>query len=234
MKRVAIVQSNYIPWKGYFDLIRRVDEFVLLDEVQFTRRDWRNRNRIKTASGLHWLTIPVESKGRYRQKVSETRISDSSWADRHWRSILHAYAKAARFDDFGPAIRNLYREAAAIERLSDVNRLFLEHLCALLDVETAITRSTDYALTEGASERLVAICAQAGAEVYLSGPSARAYLDLDLFAEKGIRVEWMDYSSYPEYPQLHGPFEHAVSILDLLLNTGRAAATFLERENQPI
>ena len=104
MKKVAIVQSNYVPWKGYFDLIGMVDEFVLLDEVQFTRRDWRNRNKIKTPQGLTWLTIPVVSKGKYEQKISETRISDPGWCEKHWRTLQQNYRKAAGYEEVADTI----------------------------------------------------------------------------------------------------------------------------------
>jgi hypothetical protein len=97
MKRVAIVQSSYIPWKGYFDLIRAVDEFVLYDDVQFTKRDWRSRNRIKSAHGLLWLSVPVSVKGRFKQRICDTEISERGWGEKHWRAIRHAYARAPNF-----------------------------------------------------------------------------------------------------------------------------------------
>src|SRR5712692_7324529 len=123
-KRVAIVQSNYIPWKGYFDIINQVDEFILYDDRQYTRRDWRNRNLIKTPNGLLWLTIPVRVKGRYEQRIDETTISDPEWAQRHWKSISHTYTSAPYFDHLRDDFAALY--AASIEEhLSAVNRRFL-------------------------------------------------------------------------------------------------------------
>ncbi len=221
-KRIAAVQSSYIPWKGYFDIIRRVDEFILLDDVQFTRRDWRNRNRIKTPGGLSWLTIPVESKGRFRQTIAETRIGDAGWRRRPWDTLRHAYGRAPCFRDFADDIEALY-EAAEDELLSAVNHRFLSGLCALLGIDTPLTWSMDYETAGSSTERLVSLCTAAGATEYLSGPSARAYLDESLFAEAGVNVVWMEYDGYPEYPQLHPPFEHGVTVLDLLFHTGPEA-----------
>ena len=227
-RTVAIVQSNYVPWKGYFDLVGRADELVLLDHVQYTRRDWRNRNRIKTAQGVQWLTIPVRVGGRYLQRIDETEIEDPAWADRHWRTIEQAYARAGRFAEHAPALERLYRETD--ERLlSRVNHRFLTAICGLLGIETTISRSTEYEIVGTKTDTLLALCEQAGASVYLSGPAARAYLDESRFADAGIAVEWMDYTGYREYPQLHPPFVHEVSVVDLLLNAGTDAAEYLAR-----
>jgi WbqC-like protein family len=226
-KRVAIVQSCYIPWKGYFDLINLVDEFILYDDRQYTRRDWRNRNRIKTPQGTQWLTIPVEVKGRYEQRIDETRISDPDWAELHWKTLMHNYAAAPFFDDYRDRLEGLYRRADD-PLLSAVNRLFLDELSAILGIETRLAWSTDYAAEGAKTERLVSLCRAAGATHYLSGPSAREYMDEGLFSEAGIELEYMDYAGYPEYPQLHPPFDHAVTILDLILNTGPDAPRFMK------
>ena len=219
-KRVAIVQSNYLPWKGYFDLIHSVDEFVLLDEVQYTRRDWRNRNRIKTHNGTTWLTIPVEVKGKYRQRIDETRIADRGWASKHWRTLAHSYAAAPFFSIYEEQFKAIYEECADLELLSAVNRRFIELVCRLLGIETHLSWSTDYSARPGRSERLLDICLQASANVYVSGPAARDYLDERLFAEADVEVAWMSYDGYPEYPQSHPPFEHGVSCVDLLFAVG--------------
>jgi len=226
MKKVGIVQSSYLPWKGYFDLLDRVDEFILLDDVQFTRRDWRNRNRIKTADGTLWLTIPVRAKGRFEQLVRETEVSDPDWPRRHWESIRQWYARAPFFGEYRERFEELFLGCDET-LLSEVNRRFLEAIAGVLGCETTISSSADYDLVPGKTERLVGLCRQAGATSYLSGPSARAYLDEALFAEAGIAVEWMDYSNYPEYRQLFPPFEHAVSIIDLLFNEGPEAPRYM-------
>ena len=221
-KRIAIVQSNYIPWKGYFDVIGSVDEFVLLDDAQFTRRDWRNRNRIKTADGLRWLTVPVEMKGKYDQAIKDTHISDASWREKHWKSLHHAYSRARCFSRFAARIEEVYQDASD-ELLSQINHRFLTAICGILGIDTKITWSMDYRSAGNKSERLLHICEQAGATEYLSGPTARGYLDTSLFEEAGIDVIWMDYDGYPEYDQLYPPFEHHVTVLDLIFHTGTRA-----------
>lgn len=228
MKRVAAIQSSYIPWRGYFDVIGLVDEFILLDEVQYTKRDWRNRNRVKTAQGPIWLTVPVQVKGRYHQRIDEVRIADPGWAERHWQTLRQAYASAPAFDSVADQIASLYEDAAGLERLSDANRSLLEGLCPMLGIETRLSWSTDYSSAGSKTERLVTICEQAKADEYVSGPAARAYLDEDEFASRGIAVRWMDYEGYPEYPQVHPPFEPAVSIVDLLFNAGHDAPGYMK------
>jgi hypothetical protein len=226
MKKVAIVQSSYIPWKGYFDLIHAVDEFILLDSVQFTRRDWRNRNLIKSARGLRWLTIPVASKGKYLQRIDQTRVAGSGWARSHWAAIAQSYRDARYFRAYAGRIEALY--ATMKEPLiSRINHAFLVELCDLLGIRTRIRRDTDYHLREGRTERLVALCRAAGADAYLSGPSARAYLDAEQFERAGIALEYMDYAGYPAYPQLHPPFEHGVSVIDLLFHAGPQAPSYI-------
>jgi WbqC-like protein len=222
-RKAAIVQSNYIPWKGYFDVINEVDEFVFLDEVQYTRRDWRNRNRVKVNGTVQWLTIPVEVKGRYHQRIDETRIADGSWAESHLSTLVHAYRRAPHFDETAALLEPLYRRHADTELLTDVNTSFVAAICAQLGIGTRLSRSTEYPTADEPSQRLLDLCRALGADEYLSGPAARDYLDVDLFATAGVRVLWADYSGYPEYPQLGGEFEHGVSIVDLLFNTGPAA-----------
>jgi hypothetical protein len=226
-KKVAIVQSNYIPWKGYFDMINLVDEFILYDDVQYTRRDWRNRNLIRTATGLQWLTIPVDVKGKYFQKIKDTKISDLHWPKKHWAAITHNYSKADQFAEYKDCFEHLYLSNQ--ERfLSDINYKFLVAICELLGIKTRISWSMNYNSTDGKTERLVDLCKQAGATDYLSGPAARHYLDEQLFAREGIALRYMDYSGYPEYTQQSLPFEHRVSIIDLLFNKGREATRYMK------
>lgn len=231
-KRVGIIQSNYIPWKGYFDFIAGVDEFVLFDDVQYTRRDWRNRNKIKTADGLRWLTIPVDVSGKYTQAINETRVADSNWAADHLATLRHAYARAAHAKDQWPWIEALYERAATLPLLTDVNELFLRAIAERLGITTKMSRSTDYPAQAGKNERLLAICEQIGATTYLSGPAAAGYLDVDLWREHGVGVEFKTYDGYREYPQLHGPFEHGVTILDLFFNLGEGASAYF-RQGMP-
>jgi hypothetical protein len=229
MKRVGMIQSSYIPWKGFFDLIDRCDEFLLLDEVQYTRRDWRNRNRIKTATGTRWLTIPVVVKGRYHQRIDEVEIDGGGWADKHLRTIAQEYAGAAHAEEGLGWIRDLYARAGELSMLTEVNELFLTEICARLGIETTLRRSTEYRSSGESTERLATLCEAAGATEYLSGPAARDYLDEGRFERAGIAVSYMDYGGYPEYPQPHPPFEHAVTILDPILALGDEAADYVLR-----
>ncbi|MEZ5739285.1 MAG: WbqC family protein [Burkholderiaceae bacterium] len=222
MKRVAIVQSNYIPWKGYFDLLASVDEFILYDDMQYTRRDWRNRNKIKTPAGLQWLTVPVQAKGRYLQAIRDTEIDGTEWARSHWKSIEQNYRRAPHFATVAQWLEPLY-QGAQPATISQLNQRFIEAICAFLNIDTRVTHSWDYAPAAGKSERLADLCRQAGGTEYVSGPAARAYLDETPFRKHGIEVSWFDYAGYPEYPQLWGSFEHGVSIIDLLCNCGEAA-----------
>jgi len=224
---MAITQSNYIPWKGYFDMIHSVDELVLYDDVQFTRADWRNRNRIKTRDGLKWLTVPVEVKGKFLQKIKDTRISDQRWSRKHWQTIRHSYSKAPCFKEYQDVFEELYLGMDE-EFLSGVNFRFLEAINRVLGIGTRISWSSDYKLPEGKNERLISICREAGANRLLSGPAARVYLDESLFRQEGIEVEWMDYSGYPEYRQMFPPFEHGVTILDLIFNEGSNTKTYMK------
>lgn len=225
-KKIAILQSNYIPWKGYFDLINMVDEFILYDDVQYTRRDWRNRNIIKTPTGPFWLTIPVEVKGKYYQNIKDTLISDHEWNRKHWKTIVSNYTKAPHFKDYCSLFEDLYLGSGE-SYLSQVNYRFLTAICQLLGIKTKISWSMDYRLREGQTERLIDLCKQAGATEYISGPAAKNYIDENLFKAEGISLRYIDYSGYPEYPQLYPPFEHRVSIIDLIFNTGSDAKKYM-------
>ena len=229
-RRVAIVQSNYIPWRGYFELMSHVDAFVLLDDVQYTRRDWRNRNRIKTSDGLRWLSIPVQTKGSFDQRIDQTRIADPAWRRSHWSAIEQAYRRAPHFDAIAVILAPLYEEVDA-ELLSDVNLAFLECARRLLGIDTPLSYSSEYGTTGERNRRLLDICHATGATEYVSGPLARDYLDVGLFAREGVAVRWFDYSGLRPYAQLHGDFEPSVSIVDLLFCQGDASRDFLRRRS---
>ncbi len=236
-KSVVITQSNYLPWRGYFDLLGQAEEVILLDSVQYTRRDWRNRNIIKTANGPAWLTIPVEVSGRYNQAIDETRLAaGSGWAKQHRRSIEHAYRRAACYASEAPFLFDLLDRVADEERLSAVNEVTLRALCGRLGLTTAIRHCVDL-IDRGAmaamdpTARLLALCSAAGATRYISGPSARAYLDPDLFAAAGIEVSWVSYEGYPAYRQVGDTFEPKVSVIDLLLNMGDEGAALLRTDH---
>lgn len=226
-RRVAIVQSCYIPWKGYFDLIGSVDEFILYDDMQYTRRDWRNRNQIKTPQGLQWLTVPVKVKGRYFQTIRETEIDGQGWRADHWKALLQNYRRAPHFERIAAVLEPYYLHHE-YTHLSELNYALTKAICALLGIETTLKWSWDYALADGKTERLVDLCRQANASMYLSGPAARDYIEADQFAQAGIELEYFDYSDYPTYPQLWGEFQHGVSVLDLLFNCGNDASRHMK------
>lgn len=227
MKKIAILQSNYIPWKGYFDLIAAVDEFIIYDEMQYTKNDWRNRNKIKTANGLEWITIPVRVES-LSQRICDTQVFDKKWAKKHKATLQTNYAKARCFNEVKDFVFELYEQAEGRASLSEINYIFIKGICDFLGIETKISYSSDYDLGIGKSERLVNLCKQSNASVYLSGPSAKDYIDNDLFELNNITLEWMDYSGYKVYDQLFLPFEHGVSILDLIFNVGSDSKNFLK------
>jgi hypothetical protein len=228
VKTVSIIQSNYIPWKGYFDIIGLSDEFIILDTVQFTKNDWRNRNRIKVAAGAPWLTIPVRTGGRFGQTIAETEIADPAWARRHWAKLAATYDGLPGFERYAADIQRLYEVAEGQTRLSAVNRIFLEGLCRLLGIRTPIRDAAQLPDAPEKSRRVAALCQAAGAGRYLSGPAARAYLDESVFAERGIEVTYMDYGGYPAYAQINPPFDHGVSILDMLFCVGEATPNLMK------
>lgn len=231
-KRVAILQSNYIPWKGYFDLINMADVFIFYDHAQFTRNDWRNRNRIQGLNGPQWITIPVETTGKFLQPINETNVKGTHWRKKHWRTIEYSYAKAPHFSTYGRYFKPLYVDDQ--ERLlSQINYRFIKLICELIGIQTPFCWSTDFELVEGKTERIVSLCQQVGATEYLTGPAAKAYLNEELFAQAGISIHYMDYSGYPPYPQQYTPFVHEVSIIDLLFNVGENTPQYMKSFRQP-
>ncbi len=224
-KRIAILQPAYIPWKGYFDLIRMVDEFIFLEEVQYTT-DWKNRNLIKSPEGLKWLTIPVRRSG-LADKISDIKVAHESWRRKHWLSFEHNYSKAPHFEDNRRWLQDLYLHSDEVS-LHKIDAFFIEAINQKLGISTPLTWSSIYEPQGTRAERVLDICKKAGAAVYLSGPAAKAYLDETLFQAEGISVEWMNYKGYPEYHQLYPPFEHGVTILDLLLNEGPNTVNYMK------
>ena len=225
-KSVAILQSNYIPWKGYFDMIAAVDEFILYDDMQYTKNDWRNRTQIKTPQGVQWLTVPVRSKGRFGQTIRETEIDGTQWAKDHWKALSQNYRRAPCFNEIAAWLEPLYL-ADPPTHLSQLNCRFIAAICAYLGIKTIISNSWDYPLSEGKSERVADLCASAGGGEYVSGPAARDYIEEAVFAERGIKLTWFDYVGYPDYPQLWGQFAHGVTVLDLLFNCGKDAHRYM-------
>jgi hypothetical protein len=224
-KRVAIVQSNYIPWKGYFDLIAAVDEFIFYDDRQYTRGDWRNRNQIKTPQGVQWLTVPVKKKGNYHQEIRHIAIEGTDWINHHLEILRRTYGRAPFLKEVMSFLEPIYKECHPT--LSDLNHALIHVICQYLNIPTRFTCSWDYVAEGEKTERLIDLCRQAGATEYLSGPLAKNYLDAQGFNAENIQITWFDYEGYPSYPQLWGDFVHEVSILDLLFNCGKEASRYM-------
>ena len=207
-------------------MIAAVDEFILYDDMQFTRRDWRNRNQIKTPQGVQWLTVPVKVKSKYHQKIKDTEIKDSDWAVAHWKTLMQNYRRARYYKEIAVWLEPLYL-AKPYTHISPLNRRFIEAICKFLGIRTVISNSWDYILLDGKTERLADLCAQAGGTEYISGLAARVYIEENVFTDRDIKLTWFEYPRYPEYPQLWGEFTHGVTILDLLFNCGKDAPRYM-------
>jgi hypothetical protein len=225
--RVAVLQSSYIPWKGYFDIIAAVDTFVIYDEVQFTSQDWRSRNRIKTQHGLQWLSIPVGN--HISRRIDETVVADGRWTRKHLATLRQSMAAAPYATDVFSVLAPVYEELAHERYLSRINVRLIEAITTVLGIDTNIISSSDvpYDRAGDPTQRLVSMCESLEAATYISGPSAAAYMDTQRFTEAGIDLVYTNYAGYLEYPQLHGTFEHAVTVVDLLANMGSQARGFL-------
>lgn len=220
-----MIQSNYLPWKGYFDIIAAADAFVLYDTVQYTRHDWRNRNRVKTREGLKWLTVPVRH-APLGSAINTIEIDEHAWLDRHKALLRQSYGRTTGFEW---AIETLFGLADLPDmRLSTLNERLIRSICKALGITTSIHRSEALPHGGSATQKILDICQALGATRYLSGPAAKDYLDASLFDAAGIGLEWFDYSGYRTYEQPWGPFEHQVSIVDLLCCCGPDAPGFMK------
>lgn len=217
MKSVAVIQSNYIPWKGYFDIIHDADLFVFYDDVQYTKNDWRNRNKIKGPNGAFWLTIPVP-KNSVNLRIEEVATLNSGWQKKHFKSICECYSTAPFFYRYIETFEEIYM-GKTDRLLSEINQSFIRAISRLLGLRTQFVSSSDFALEGQKTDRLIGLLRQTGAGQYICGPSAKAYIEENKFAEAGIDLIYKRYD-YPEYSQLWGEFVHAVSILDMLFNAG--------------
>lgn len=225
-KTIAIVQPFYFPWKGYFDLIARVDEFLLFDDVQYPKRSWVNRNLIKGPDGIQRITIPVSTKGKFNQLILETEVCEK-WADKHLKQILRCYKRAPFFNEFSGTLGDALRECDKMDRIVDINEHLIRIGCKALGLETKIGRTSAFGVAGAKTDRLLNICLATKADVYISGPTAKSYLEEDKFKKAGIQVNWMSYDGYKKYNQLYGEFVHEVSILDLIFNMGPEAREYL-------
>lgn len=222
--KAAIIQSNYMPWKGYFDIIHEVDVFVFLEDVQYTKFDWRNRNKIKTFFGTRWITVPVI--GGIHQKIFEVRINNAiNWAEKQKRQIEASYSRAPYFESYSNDLLKIL--AKKFDTLSELNIYLIKTTAKLLDLETRFLISTDIPSFGQKEFKLIDLCKKIGADSYLSGPAAKGYITEDNFSKSNIALHYHDYSGYPEYPQLWGDFIHNVSIIDVLFNCGEQSSYYI-------
>ena len=219
-----MIQSSYIPWRGYFDFIDDCDLFLYYDDVQYTHRSWRNRNRVKTDRGAIWLTVPVaHDQGTL---IEQACIDYSTrWIDKHVRTLTLAYQKAPHFAAYAPAFFDILHDRA--ETISQLNVRACQWIMAQLGIRTSTRMSRETGIGGNKIERPLRIAQHLGASHYLVGPTARPYTDVERFRAAGVALEFKVYD-YPEYPQLHGPFEPSVSVLDLLFNCGPEARRYLK------
>ena len=219
MNKVIITQSNYIPWKGYFTTMRKATHLVVYDDMQYTKRDWRNRNKIITPNGPNWLSIPVKVSGKFNQKINETEISDINWGKEHWNLIQINYKNSPYFKEYGEHFKELYLNSK-LDKLTDINIMFLKRCMDLLDIKIDVIDSREFELVGDKTEKLVNVCKDLNAVEYFTGPAAKNYMDESLFEKENIKVSYYDLTNFPEYKQQWDGFEHGVSILDMFFNLG--------------
>lgn len=225
MKKVAVIQSNYIPWKGYFDIIHDVDQFIFYDDVQYTKNSWRNRNKIKTVHGPQWLTVPVGSSEQ--RLICEVELLNSHWPKKHWATLQQAYSKTPYFNLYYSFFEHVFTQVNWTN-LSELNQYLIKSISnEFLGIKTEFRDSREFSPAGKKQDRLLDLLQKVEATVYVSGPAAQDYLDEQRFIDVGIELIYKDYSGYPEYKQQFPSFDHAVSILDLLFNCGPAAPDYI-------
>jgi len=221
----AIHQLQYWPGLRFFAKMRAADLFIYLDDVQFEKREFQNRNRIRTPRGWQYLTAPVVSKGRFSQKINEVELDNpADWLKDHLQAVKQNYARAPFFKQYLPAIETLYSRDYRL--LADLAIATMDLLKDAFGIKTPVKFSSEFKIDEVSSARLAKLCAAAGADGYLSGSGAKAYLDPGVFSFAGIKLSWQEFSPRP-YPQAFPGFEPDMSALDLLLNCGPRSATWL-------
>lgn len=225
MKKVAVLQSNYIPWKGYFDIIHDVDLFIFHDDLQYTKNDWRNRNKIMTVDGLKWLTIPVGTDEH--RLICEVKIPNRECLKKHYQILKMAYGKCPYFGLYDDFLRFVYLEKEWIY-LYELNRYMIQTIAKdFLGIHTEFADSREFSCSGVKHEKLLTMLKSAKAEMYVSGPAAKDYILEEEYKKNGIELVWKDYSGYPVYPTIYPNFVHEVSILDLLFHTGKEAREYI-------
>ncbi len=197
---VVITQSNYVPWRGWFAMVRSADMLIFLDDVQFTRRDWRNRNVIANQGNKKWLTIPLASRGNYDAHICKMRVSDVKWWRSHISHLDAAYGSLEQYQSLRPQIHTALEYAGSLEFLTEINHHLCNWIFNLLQIDVAVHDSRWYPSNNIKSDRLIEICNKVSASEYISGPAAKNYLETQKFDEIGIKVKWVDYSLLAQKP----------------------------------
>lgn len=219
MCKVIITQPNYIPWKGYFSNMRNVDYLVIYDDVQYTKRDWRNRNYLITNNGPSLISIPVITKGRFYQKINETKVSDKNWYKKHWKFIENNYKKTKFYNYYSEIFYSSYHNIET-DIISEIDLIFIKKIIELLGLNIKILKSSELNIIGDRNTRLLNICNSLNCSTYVSAPAAKSYLNENLFKENNIQVEYYNYNKFKEYKQNWNGFDHKVSILDMFFNLG--------------
>ncbi len=229
---VSAHQPQYLPWIGYFHKIAHCDAFVVLDNVQYKKREYQNRNKIRTSGLPLWLTVPVVTKGQREQVIQDVKIeAGCSWAEDHWKSLRQHYGRALFFQDHAPFIESLYGKSW--DRLMDVNMEIISYLLRCFSIPTVIYFESALKIEGEKTDRLVAICRKLGAREYLSGAGGKDYLEEDKFKKADIRLTYQSFT-HPVYPQVYPGFESHLSAVDLLLNCGPESRRYVSGDQPPI
>jgi hypothetical protein len=226
MKTIAIMQPTYLPWIGYFDMIDQSDHFVFLDSVQFNKRSWQQRNRVKSPEGVSWLTVPVLTKGRRHQHINEVEITNNkSFQETHIKTITHLYSKAPFFAQYIEDFSSILHKSHQF--LADLNIELIGWLCTKLGIEIEMSRSSLLGVDGKRTELLVNICKALSADHYISAEGSREYIEeSNLFSQSDIRLTYHSYD-HPKYQQRFGEFVPYLSIVDLLFNEGPASLSII-------
>lgn len=227
-RKLAILQSNYIPWKGVFDMINQVDTFVFFEDVDYTNRDWRTRNKIRTSGESKWLTVPVKKMPRGTKIYEIEIVNDGKWQKKHKSTISQSYSKAKYFNEYKWILDEIYD--SEWNSLSEFNIYTTKLLCKVMGIECEFLNSKDIESIGFKDDKIISICKSLKATHYLSGPAAKDYIDSNKFDKEKIELSYIDYSIYQEYEQRHEGFDHYVSILDLIFNCGPDAKKYIEEK----
>jgi len=213
---ITIHQPQYLPWLGYLDKIDKADVFVILDNVQYKKNEWQNRNRIKTAQGCQWITVPVLY--RFQEKINEVRINNrANWSRKHLQALITNYSKSTYFENYKSFFEDIF--SRSWNRLVDINIEIIKFLISALGLKTKLVIASDLKLREEPTERLIDICKTLNGNKYLAGKDGDKYMNLELFDKEGIEIIFQDFK-HPVYNQPFGDFKPYMSSIDLLFNCG--------------